>query len=108
MSTINLLFNIYLFRSAPLLASNYNVFQSFWQKIHDFFLAFSMGYFPESKTEVNLVRSCKILARFLQDVVKSYKILTRFLQDLTRLTFSDKILTRFLQDYFFLTRFLQD
>ena len=59
---------------------------------------FIAGYPPESKTEVNLVRSCKILTRFLQDVVKSYKILTRFLQDLTRLTFSYKILTRFLQD----------
>ena len=49
-----------------------------------------MSICPESKTKVNLVTSCKILARFLQDVVKSYKFLTRFLQDLTRLTFSFK------------------
>ena len=55
-------------------------------------------YILESKTKVNFaIRSCKILARFLQDGIKSYKILTR----------PNKI-NFFLQDSYKISYFLQD
>ena len=51
------------------------------------------GSTPGSKTEVNQLRSFKVLIILLQDLVKPYKILTILLQDIVKFCKTLTILT---------------